>query len=238
MIKFDIKSLITGFVISMVCLTTAFATSDKKNIEADYKTKGITINYSIVNFPEGEKPFTVNDTMYVPLRFFAEALGYKVEDCLDNYINIGGGDVVRYSTQSNLLKGAMDYVGVATPDKAVEVWSEGLRLRSAGIQYSVMTKELKDIYAKDLEKRNANWVTGVSSPWVEGYKIIGKEKVDNKTYIFRLKFNTATSTGEFEPFAVTLKVVKDGDFWRISEVDGDETSTVYTGFVYKDKIED
>ncbi len=138
-----------------------------------------------------------------------------------------------YPIQNKLLKDAMDYVGVCEPNKAVEVWSEGLRQRNGAMQYSIMTKALKDIYAKDLEKSFPNWVTGVSSPWVDGYKIFNVERVSDVAEIFHLKYTTATSAGEFEPFFVTLKVVKDGEFWRISSVIGDEASTAYTGFVYK-----
>lgn len=233
MIKFYVKILSLSFVISTVCLTTVNGASNKTNLEVDYNTKGITVNYNIVNLPEDSKPFTVNDTLYVPLRFFAETLGYSVENYLDTYINVNDGYVSRYLTQSNLLKDAMNYVGVDTPDKAVNVWSEGLKQRSAAMQYSVMTKELKDIYAKDLEQSSPNWVTGISSPWVEGYEIINKEKSNINSQTFHIKYSTATSAGEFEPFYVTLKIVKDADFWRISEVNGDESSTVYTGFVLK-----
>ncbi len=141
--------------------------------------------------------------------------------------NIGGTGT--YFIQSNLLKKAMDYLGVDSPDKAVAVWSEGLKQRNGAMQYSVMTKELKAVYAKDLENGHENWVTGVSSPWVEGYTILNKDKSHN-AHIYNIKYNTATSAGPFDPFYVKLTVVRDGDFWRISEVNGDQASTAYTGF--------
>jgi hypothetical protein len=216
-----------------MCLTTVFAMTNENNIEPDYNTKGITINYQIVNFPQNQKPIKINNTTYVPLDFFAKKLGYDVQDYLDYYLNIGGGDIVQCSVQRDLLKDAMSYVGVDTPKKAVDVWSEGLKQRSAAIQYSVMTKELKDIYEKDLKERNANWVTGMSSPWVDSHEITNEKKVNDKTQIFEVKYNTATSAGESEPFTVILEVIKDNDFWHISKVNGDESSTAYTGF--KDK---
>lgn len=230
---FCTRSLIASVIISTMCLTTAFGITSKNNIEPDYDTKGITINYQIVNFPQDEKPIKINNTMYIPLDFFAKKLGYDVQDYLDNYINIGGGDIVRCSVQRDLLKDAMNYVGVDSPEKAVDVWSEGLKQRSAAIQYSVMTKELKDIYEKNLKETNANWVTGMSSPWVEGYEIINEKKVNDKTQSFEIKYDTASSTGASAPFTVVLEVINDNDFWHILKVNGDETSTAYTGFQHK-----
>lgn len=230
---FCTRSLIACVIIITMCLTTVFAITNENNIEPDYNTKGITINYQIVNFPQNQKPIKINNTTYVPLDFFAKKLGYDVQDYLDYYINIGGGDIVQCSVQRDLLKDAMNYVGVDTAKKTVDVWSEGLKQRSAAIQYSVMTKKLKDIYEKDLKERNANWVTGMSSPWVDSYEITNEKKVNDKTQVFEVEYNTATSTGVSEPFTVILEVIKDNDFWRISKVNGDELSTAYTGF--KDK---
>lgn len=230
---FFTKSLIASVIISIIFLTSAFGITSKNDIEPNYSTKGITINYQIVGFPQDKKPIEINNTIYVPLNFFAKKLGYNVQDYLDDYINIGGGDIVRCSVQRDLLKDAMNYVGVDSPEKAVEVWSKGLMRRSAAIQYSVMTKELKDIYEKNLKESFANWVTGMSSPWVESYEIINEKKVSDKTQRFEVKYNTATSAGVSTPFTIVLEVVNDNDFWHISKVNGDETSTAYTGFQHK-----
>ena len=158
-----------------------------------------------------------------------------VHDNPDNYINISGGDIYQCSVQRDLLKDAMNYVGVGSPEKAVEVWSEGLKQRSAAIQYSVMTKELRDIYENDLKQTYPNWVTGISSPWVEGYEIVNEKKVNDKTHCFEVRYDTATSTGPATPFTVILVVINNNDFWRISKVNGDAISTVYTGFQFRDK---
>jgi|GEM_PF-1627773 len=227
---FITKSLITSIMISIIFLNTAFGVRSKNNIEPDYNTKGITINYQIVRFPQDKRPIEIKNTMYVPLDFFAKKLGYNVQNYLDDYINIGGGDIVRCSAQRDLLKDAMNYVGVDSPEKAIEVWSEGLMRRSAAIQYSVMTKELKDIYENNLKETFANWITGMSSPWVAGYEIISEKEVNDTTQSFEVKYNTATSTGMSTSFIVVLDVVYENDFWQISKVTGDETSTAYTGF--------
>jgi len=232
------KVHLLSIVIGAACLTTAYGMTTKKQIEVDFHTKGITINHQILRFPQNQEPFTVDsntaltvdETVYIPLTFFAESLGFKVENYLDNYININGGDVVRYKTQSTLLKDAMEYVGVNNPEKAVEVWSEGLKGRSAATQYSVMTKELKEIYAKDLEEWRPNWVTGGSSPRVESYEITGAESPNEDSRIYDITYNTTNSVQEYNSFTVELEVVHTGDFWRIAKVSGDEDSKIYTGF--------
>ena len=96
-----------------------------------------------------------------------------------------------------------------------------------------MTKELKEVYAKDLEKWRPNWITGVSSPWVESYEIKKIESPDDNTQVFEVKFNTTTSGPGYESFTVALEVMNAGDFWRISKVAGDENSDIFTGFTHQ-----
>lgn len=69
-----------------------------------------------------------------------------------------------YEIRSRLLMEAAGSVGVCAPQDAAHVWAEGLRERSAALQYAVMTKALQDEYAAQLETTFPNWVTGVSSP--------------------------------------------------------------------------
>ena len=89
------KQLLLSFAVVVASLTTAFTAAKKKLIEVDYNTKGITINNRIARLSQDQKPFTTNDIMftvdgkmYVPLTFFAEALGYKIEN--NYYIQING----------------------------------------------------------------------------------------------------------------------------------------------------
>ena len=125
----------------------------------------------------------------------------------------------------------MNYIGVNTPERAAEVWSEGVKGRSAAIQYSVMTKELKEIYAKDLDKWRPNWVTGVSSPWVESYEISSIENPNDNTRVFEVEFSTTSPGSGYGSFTAVLEVINDGGFWRISNVAGDGNSEIYTGFI-------
>lgn len=109
----------------------------------------------------------------------------------------------KYEVRSNLLMDAMNQVGACSCKEAAQVWANGLKLRSAALQYSVMTKTLKDKYAADLEMTFPNWVTGVSSPWVDSFIITDKDK-DGNNCIARIKFSTKTSTGPAGDYNASL----------------------------------
>lgn len=136
-----------------------------------------------------------------------------------------------YRTRSDLLIAAMDFVGVCSAYDAVNVWSNAVVMRSGAMQYSVMTKQLKNTYQKQLENTFPNWVTGVSSPWISGYKITGIDKTDNLTIIYSLLFSAKTSTGPAGEYTAVLTVKKEGNFYQISNIYTDEGLYIYTGFV-------
>ena len=138
-------------------------------------------------------------------------------------------NINKYEIQSKLLIDAMDSVGVCNPEDAVNVWSNGLIMRSAAMQYSVMTDELKIKYKAQLEKSFPNWVTGTSSPWVESFIITEYIKKDANTYTFHIKFTTMTSTGPAGDYNAILTVINEQDFWRISNISMDKELYAYTG---------
>ena len=135
-----------------------------------------------------------------------------------------------YEVRSRLLMEAMDFVGVCFPSDAAIVWAEGLKRRSAAMQYSVMNSSLKDEYARQLDEVFPNWVTGASSPWVESYKITGTESPDEQHMLIELKFDTATSTGYAGSYSAKLTLEQRNCFWRISAIEADEGLYPYTGF--------
>lgn len=139
-------------------------------------------------------------------------------------------DIDKYEIQNRLLIVAMDSIGVCTPEDAAKVWSNGLKMRSGAMQYSVMTKKLKNEYKEDLEKSFPNWVTGVSSPWINSFKITKMDKYNDSKYIYTVVFYTKTSTGAAGEYIAKLTVIKELNFWRISNVFADKELDVYTGF--------
>jgi hypothetical protein len=135
-----------------------------------------------------------------------------------------------YEIRSRLLMQATDATGACSPEKAAQIWAEGLKQRSAALQYAVMAKALKDEYARQLGNTFPNWVTGVSSPWIEQYNLVKKEQIDNNTYRFLIRFATATSSGPAGSYDARLTIAAQGDYWRVSMVEEDEGLKVYTGF--------
>ena len=139
------------------------------------------------------------------------------------------GEVNRYEVRSGLLMRAMDYVGVPEPGEAVSVWAEGLMKRSAALQYAVMSEQLRQAYAEQLEGTSPNWVTGMSSPWVESYLVVATQNPDADTYVFVLCLSTMTSTGPAGDYQATLTVGREEGFWRITGISADQGLNAYRG---------
>lgn len=135
----------------------------------------------------------------------------------------------KYEVRSRLLMEAMDSVGACDPKTAAEIWASGLVKRSAALQYSVMSKELKAEYARQLENTAPNWVTGISSPWVDSFTLNIKDTNQNQK-IAEIKFFLATSTGPAGEYNATLYLTQNGEFWRISNLSFDDELFPYIGF--------
>lgn len=147
------------------------------------------------------------------------------------YISVAAAvaEVDQYEVRTRLLMDAMDRVGVCAPEAAAVVWADGLKSRSGAMQYSVMDSKLKKEYVKQLDQYNPNWVTGMSSPWIESYKITNQTQTGSDQYSIRLSFSTATSGGPAGDYNAALTVVKDGDFWRITKISADVGLHPYMG---------
>lgn len=135
-----------------------------------------------------------------------------------------------YEVRSRLLMEAMEKVGVCEPEDAALVWASGLDMRSAALQYAVMDAQLKAEYARQLEETSPNWVTGMSSPWIESYSIEKIKRPGRDSRIIRLVFSTASSTGADSYYLATLTIVRNDRFWRISKIEADEGLYPYMGF--------
>lgn len=133
-------------------------------------------------------------------------------------------------TKNALLMEAMRYVGSCTPEDAAKTWAEGLKQRSAALQYAVMSDMLKTEYAKRLETTTPNWVTGMSSPWVDSYTIKKLEDGNAKSKVAELIFTLATSTGTAGKYTASLLLTLENGFWRVSGISMDEALYPYTGF--------
>lgn len=135
-----------------------------------------------------------------------------------------------FEVRSRLLMEAMDRVGACTPEEAADIWASGLKERSAALQYAVMDEALKAEYAAQLKKSAPNWVTGLSSPWVESYEVTASESPTEDSRVITLSFLTATSTGPGEKYEAVLYLLREGNFWRIVKIQAEEGLYPYTLF--------
>ena len=136
----------------------------------------------------------------------------------------------KYEVKSRLLMEAMDYVGSCNPAEAAVTWANGLKMRSAAMQYSVLNSELKKGYKQQLEESAPNWVTGISSPWIESYKIVKNELEGKDKYKIELIFSTATSTGPAGDYRAILTLLREKDYWRIADISMEQELYPYTRF--------
>lgn len=225
--KLDLKSMAMGILIGSFGLTTVYAGAASNTIEIFRNIKSVSVQDKEITFPEDKKPFIYKDTAYAPIKNIGEALDSDV------FYNEQEKSISLYSKDKAKLRlfyDAVDSLGAVSPEKAIDIWSQGLIERNAALQYVVMTDALKESYVKSLEENEYDfWITGVSSPWVEGYEILDKVNVSDVKKEYHIKYNTKTSEGSYH-FNVTLSFVKDGDYWKIADISGDEESSAYTGY--------
>jgi hypothetical protein len=138
------------------------------------------------------------------------------------------GQVDPYRTRSELLMIATDYTGVFTPEQAAGLWAEGLIRRSAALQYTVMTKKLKAVYAGQLDALRSNWVTGMSSPSVQDYTIIKFNKMGDGHAEIGLSIEVGATWSPSELYEASLWLLREDGFWRIDRIWMDTRLYPYT----------
>lgn len=153
--------------------------------------------------------------------------GY-IFDCRYLSVFSAAGAADKYEVKSRLLSEAMDDIGVCSAKDAALVWAKGLYIRSGALQYSVMSKELKREYERLLEKNAPNWVTGVSSPWIESYSVESIRDLNGRS-IVSIVFSTLSSTGPAGEYEAELSIAREGAFWRIEDIDAEKALSPYMG---------
>lgn len=140
------------------------------------------------------------------------------------------GQANPYKTRSELLMDATKYTGVNSPEAVAEVWATGLKDRSAALQYTVMTAKLQKEYAEQLDELRSNWVTGVSSPWVQSFSITDVTKTDDLHVKLKLKVEVVATKTPSQYYYAKLWLIREGDFWRIERIWTDDELYTYTLF--------
>jgi len=167
--------------------------------------------------------------LFIAIIALVNAIGYVFNI---KYISVFAAvaEIDNYQIKSTLLMEAMDDVGVCNAEDAAKVWANGLKERSAAMQYSVMTSELKKEYVKQVDENFPNWVTGVSSPWIDGFEIKDTENDEKGICIYNIVFSTKTGAGHWGDYEAEITIIKDGCFSRVSKIKADKELNVYMGF--------
>lgn len=121
--------------------------------------------------------------------------------------------------KNNLFKDALNKFGALSKEEAVDLYAQGVKIRSGALQYSVMCKELKIRFEEEMDKnKNYAWVTGTSSPWVSEYKIYEYRYLGKDTYSVLVKFILNDAKGAIGKSVVNLEVKKCNNIWCISKI--------------------
>lgn len=158
-------------------------------------------------------PQIIDGRTMVPIRWVAEALGAKVDWNNETKTASIVSAVSEREQQIHLLEQGY---AADTPLKAVQTWAEAVKNRNGAVQFALLSPELKEKTRDDYEK--INWVTGVSSPWVEEYFIIDDEQADEDIHSYRIEFQMQTSTGPAGLLGASVKVKEIDGVWLITEV--------------------
>lgn len=160
--------------------------------------------------PADVPPQIVQDRAMVPIRWVAEALGAKVDwDNEAHSVKIDMPDGHSLERQVELLR---DWIAPESADAAVQTWAKAVQQRNGAVQLAVLAPELQQQTRAQYEEMN--WVTGVSSPWVDSYTISkGTPAGDGLAY--DVEFKLATSTGSAGSGSVKVTVGQAGGKWAI-----------------------
>lgn len=137
----------------------------------------------------------------------------------------------KYQVRSELLRQAVDTLGACSPAQAAELWSTGLQQRNAALQYAALSPALRERYAAQLETTAPNWVTGFSSPWVAAYEQEREQTPAPDRRVLTYRYDLVTSSGPFDSYTAVFTVEREGDAWRIVDIDMNEELIPYTGWV-------
>jgi hypothetical protein len=99
-----------------------------------------------------------------------------------------------------------------TAEDAALTWAKGVQTRNGALQFAILSPELQTKMKADYVAMN--WVTGVSSPWVESYKITHQVQQD-EGWEFEIEYQMMTSSG---------RAGTQSDRIHVNQLKGDRTS--------------
>ncbi len=166
-------------------------------------------------------PEIISGRTMVPVRAVAEALGALVTwDEKEQKVYIESQDD-SFKQQLTLLQQA---VLSTDPAETIKEWVKACQSRNGALQYALYSPELKE---KTLTQfKELGWVTGVSSPWIEDFKI-SEPQPEGESLVYQVDFlmKTSSDNGLWSSYTVILSQIEEK--WFITKISGDDTGIVY-----------
>jgi hypothetical protein len=187
---------------------------------------GIAFGYSEIKIlVDGEQiipdvnPQIINGRTMVPLRYISEALDEKVNwDQTTQTVSIDSQGKRSLQAEVNLF---VHGLAPTSPAQALDLYMDGFQYRNASLQYAAFGEALQKQALPQFEK--LDWSTGVSSPWVSGWKVTKTTTLSPNQLLYEITCQTATSTGPFDPIVLQLEITKQNDeHWFITSVRADQ----------------
>ncbi|MDP4109512.1 MAG: hypothetical protein Q8878_05715, partial [Bacillota bacterium] len=149
------------------------------------------------------KPAAANDNSYVGeqhVYLIPKNSGYAVDLSFDSpYVN---------KKASEIAKSLVLDIDRLKIQNAARQWAEAVKTRDGKAQYDLMSPKLQKSRFADYQEQN--WVTGQSSPWVDGYRITPGDKTAGVVYTYM------TSEGFAGYYFQTLSFVTENGQPKIS----------------------
>ncbi len=171
----------------------------------------------LINYKEtkAEVPLQLNNgTVIGSVKQIAEVLGANTEwDGKTNSFEIVDAQKIR----AEQLERA-----IAPNNKlsAATLYAESAKTRNGALRYAILSPELRQ---KQYQKyKELNWVLGVSSPWVESYKI-KEAKSSDSAYNYEIDYiltdSTKTKYSAKESITIKKTTVNGADKWLVIKSD-------------------
>ncbi|MEH7504167.1 hypothetical protein V7152_19495 [Neobacillus drentensis] len=117
-----------------------------------------------------------------------------------------------------------DWIAPQSAKEAVKTWAKAVKLRNGAVQFAVLSPDLQKQTKGTFEE--LNWVTGLSSPWVDKYPILKRSKTDKEVWVYTVEFRLATSTGYAGSVRAYLTIENLNEKWVITGIKSDGSNSL------------
>ncbi len=154
------------------------------------------------------KAIVTNGVTFVPIQYFTQVLEENVSYANNNIIRMFSKDDLGYGFNDLVIK----FENPNDLNSAIEMYAKSIKERNGAIQFGLMDKDNR--MANYTNLNDLNFVTGVSSPWVDSYEILSTG--DNT---FKITFHLKTSDPK-DVITMTsdIQLVEDGTTFRIKNL--------------------